>query len=211
MPYARNSDLPSGVKDALPSEAQSIFRNVANSLIYDGKSEESAFKQAWGAVKRNFKHEGGKWVAKDQEELENKLELRVAKIDEELGLVFGWAIVCKVDGEDYYDLNIDRDTRERVPEHIPEGAMLKAATEFMQTARPGNEMHTGPDRGSYVFAFPMTTDIAKSLGIETRNTGLIVAYKPPPDVLAKFKNGTYRGFSIEGITRPNGTKEVTDG
>lgn len=128
-------------------------------------------------------------------------DVRIAKIDDSLGLVFGYAIVCKVDGEDYYDLNIDKNddgSFERVPEHIPESSMLKAAMDFMETARPGNEMHKGDDVGSYLFAFPLTTDIAKAFGIATRTTGLMVAYKPPAAVFAKFKNGTYKGFSIEG-------------
>lgn len=126
---------------------------------------------------------------------------RIAKIDESLGLVFGWAIVCKHNGQDYYDLNVDyagQYAGERVPEHIPEGVMMKAAAEFMETARPGNEMHSGPDRGTYAFAFPLTTEIAKAMGIVTEKTGLMVAYKPPPEVFAKFKSGEYKGFSIEG-------------
>lgn len=123
---------------------------------------------------------------------------RVAKIDESLGLVFGWAIVCKVDGVDYYDLNVDRDTGERVPEHIPETTMVKASAEFMETSRVGNEMHRGPDKGTYVFAFPLTTEIAEKMDITTKYTGLMVAYKPPLDVLDKFRDGTYGGFSIEG-------------
>lgn len=149
--------------------------------------------------------------------LVEKGSVRIVKVDEELGLVFGWAIVCKVNGADYYDLNIDKredGSYERVPEHIPEKAMLKAATRFMaSTQRPGNEMHAGPDLGDYVFAFPMTTEIAKSLEIVTKITGMLVAFKPPPHVLAKYKDGTYGGFSIEGSTLPNGTKleEVADG
>jgi hypothetical protein len=136
---------------------------------------------------------------------------RIAKIDESLGLVFGYAIVCKVDGEPYFDLNVDRHddgTMKRVPEHIPEESMLKAAVDFMQTARVGNEMHGGPDSGTYVFAFPMTSDIAKAFGIATRTTGLMIAYKPSPEVFAKFKDGTYKGFSIEG-KRVN-SKEMPD-
>lgn len=136
---------------------------------------------------------------------------RVIKIDEELGLVFGWAIICKIDGEDYYDKNIDRDgpfKGERVPEHIPESTMLKAASSFMETARPGNEMHSGPDRGQHVFAFPLTTEIAKALGIKTKTTGLLVAYKPPSDVLEKFKDGTYTGFSIEGQVNSGGSEVI---
>jgi len=124
---------------------------------------------------------------------------QVAKVDEELGLVFGYAIVCKEDGRDYFDLNVDRETGEKVPEHIPEETMLKAAAEFMDSAtRPGNEMHAGPQLGKYVFAFPLTTEIAKALGIKAKKTGLLVAYKAPADVLQKFKDGTYTGFSIEG-------------
>src|SRR4051812_4790287 len=33
---------------------------------------------------------------------------RIAKIDESLGLVFGYAIVCTKNGQPYYDLNIDK-------------------------------------------------------------------------------------------------------
>ena len=124
-------------------------------------------------------------------------QFRVAKVDEGLGLVFGFAIVCKVNGEDYYDLNIDP-SGERVPEHIPEDAMTKAALDLSEAGAPGNEMHKGPDKGHYPFMFPLTTDIAKAMGITTEKTGLMVAYKPPADVLAKFKDGTYTGFSIEG-------------
>lgn len=127
---------------------------------------------------------------------------RIAKVDDALGLVFGYAIVCNKDGKPYYDLNVDKmqdGSYKRVPEHIPEDAMLKAAVNFMQSAnRPGNEMHAGPDVGTYVFAFPMTADIAKAFGIQTKMTGLMIAYKPSPEVFAKYKDGTYTGFSIEG-------------
>jgi hypothetical protein len=126
------------------------------------------------------------------------IKTRIAKIDSELGVVFGWAVICKIDGEPYYDLNVDVSKGERVPEHIPEDAMLKAACSFMAGARPGNVMHRGPDDGTYLFAFPMTTEIAKAMGIDTKVTGLMVAYKPSPDVLAKFKSGELKGFSIEG-------------
>lgn len=123
--------------------------------------------------------------------------VRIAKVDEALGIVFGWAIVCKVDGQDYYDLNVDKGG-ERVPEHITEDAMLKATIDFMSGSRAGNEMHAGPDKGTFVCAWPMTSEIAKAMGITTNKTGLMVAYRPPADVLAKFVSGEYTGFSIEG-------------
>ena len=76
--------------------------------------------------------------------------------------------------------------------------MLKAAADFAAGARPGKEMHSGPDVGQHVFLFPMTGEIAKALGIETKKTGLLIGYKPPADMLAKFKSGEFTGFSIGG-------------
>lgn len=132
--------------------------------------------------------------------------LRVIKADmvnTELGLVMGWAIVCKEDGEDYYDLNIDWEgdyAGQRVPEHIPESTMLKGALDFaLQPVRPGNEMHAGPETGSFPFVWPMTAEIAKAMGITCKRSGLMVGYYPAPEVLAKFKSGAYTGFSIEGF------------
>lgn len=123
----------------------------------------------------------------------------VCKVNTELGLVFGYAIVCNIHGEPYFD-----NDSSGVPDHIPEDAMLKSATDFMLNSRVGNDMHVhGPDGepvpdGTVVFAFPMTADIAAALDIKVEKTGLLIAMKPSPDVLAKFKSGEYRGFSIGG-------------
>lgn len=130
-------------------------------------------------------------------------------VDEEHGLVFGYAIVCKVRNdagelEDYYDLNIDTDGVHKgklVPENVTEDGMFKCAVDAQAAGAqlPGNDMHEGPDVGSYYFMFPVTTEIAKALGWEVEKTGLVVGYHPgDADVLAKFKNNTYTGFSIEG-------------
>ncbi len=123
--------------------------------------------------------------------MDNDFEFRakVEKIDESLGLVFGWAIVCSEDGEPYFDTQGD---------HIPEESMLKAASDFMQTSRLSGEMHQVED-GTTVFAFPLTEDIAEAFGITCKRTGLPVAIKPSRDVLAKFKSGEYTGFSIGGV------------
>lgn len=133
-------------------------------------------------------------------ETETKKFVKAESINEELGLVFGWAIVCKVDGEDYYDLQRNRETGEAEPDHIPEASMLESSADFMANSRLGNEMHARPDSGTYLFAFPLTAEIAKAMGITAyKKTGLMIAYKPEPAVLAKFKSGEYTGFSIEGL------------
>lgn len=120
-----------------------------------------------------------------------RVDTEIIKYDDSLGLVLGWAIVCNIDGQPYFDLQGD---------HIPEDAMLKAATEFMQTSRPASYMHKGEfvERGSVVFAFPLTSEVAKAFGITTKQTGLLIAMKPDPEMLKDFKSGKLRGFSIGG-------------
>ena len=120
----------------------------------------------------------------------------VLKVDDELGLVFGWAIVCKRDGADYWDLQND---------HIPEDSMLSASLDFALSGAYAKEMHAGDVNGSVAFLFPMTAEIAKAFSIETTTTGLMIAMRPgTPDMLAKFRPGpngeppVYTGFSIGG-------------
>ena len=50
MPYATNASLPDAVKDALPAQAQGIWRNTFNSQEKRGLSEQRCFQSAWAAV-----------------------------------------------------------------------------------------------------------------------------------------------------------------
>lgn len=118
-----------------------------------------------------------------------KIEGEFFKHDEELGLVFGWACVCTEDGKPYFDKQDD---------HIPEGAMLEAAAEFMENSRVHKEMHAGGTRGTVVFMFPLTTELKKHFKIECARTGLMVAAKPDEEMLKKYKSGKLKGFSLGG-------------
>lgn len=119
-----------------------------------------------------------------------RFDAAIAKVDDTLGIAFGFAIVCATSGKPYYDLQGD---------HVPEDAMAKAATDFMTTARVAKLMHEGDPIGSVVFAWPMTQSIADALGIRTQKTGLLVGIKPDdPQVLEQFRTGQLTGFSIGG-------------
>ena len=102
----------------------------------------------------------------------------------------GYAIISTENGEPYYDLQGD---------HIPEESMLKAAVDFAENSRVASEMHTGESRGTVLFTWPLTGEIAKSFGIQTERTGLLIAMKPDTDMLAKFQSGELKGFSIGGV------------
>ena len=123
--------------------------------------------------------------------MERDFEIRaeVAKVDTSLGLVMGWAIVCKEDGVPYFDTQDD---------HVPESSMMEAAADFAKSGAMAGEQHTRSDAGTYLFMWPMTTDVAKAFGVETKKTGLMVAMKPDAEMLAKFQSGELTGFSIGG-------------
>ena len=118
------------------------------------------------------------------------VKVSVAKAEAGIGVIFGWAVVCRKDGQDYVD---DQD------DFVTEKAMLNASVAFMESNRVGKTSHTGPQSGTIVFGMPLTEEIAKSLGISCAKSGLVVGFKPSdPGVLAKFADGTYNGFSIGG-------------
>lgn len=149
---------------------------------HPGMEQEDAVTAAAAAAK------AASLAAKAGAQYENRVE--VLKVDEALGLVFGWAMICTENGVPYYDTQDD---------HIPEASMLKASSDFMQNSRLLGDMHQKAEGGSVVFAFPMTADIAKAYGLTTAKTGLMIAVKPATDeVMAKFKSGEYSGFSIGG-------------
>lgn len=129
-------------------------------------------------------------VADEVDHVEKEAELRIWKYSKELGLVFGWSIICKEGGKEYYDLQGD---------HIPEDAMLEAASEFMQKRRTMKVMHKGEKVGEVVFAWPLTTEICKAMGVKSQVTGLMVAVKPSgAKILQQIKDGKLAGFSIGG-------------
>lgn len=107
------------------------------------------------------------------------------------GYVLGFAIVCKVDGADYYDLQ---------DEHVPEDVCEAAAHDFMRESRAGNVMHGSERVGEIVESFVLTAAKAAALGLPApKQTGWIIAFAPASaEVRKRFVDGELRGFSIGG-------------
>lgn len=138
------------------------------------------------------------WASKIVEKKDGDFgDIRKANVDAEHGLVFGFAIVSKVGGEDFYDSQLDPITKEYAGDHIPEDAMVEAALDFAKSARLAKQMHEGEADGMVPFLMPITAEVRKYI-VENDFTGLFIGMHPAPDALAKFKSGDYRGFSIGG-------------
>lgn len=117
-------------------------------------------------------------------------EATVLKVDDEQGLVYGWAYVSTEDGNLLVDSQGDS---------IEPIEMEKMATNFMLNSRNAKVMHKGENVGQFVHSFPMTNDIMKAFDIYSDREGWIVAMKPDnEDVMKAYKSGKYTGFSIGG-------------
>ena len=117
-------------------------------------------------------------------------EATVLKVDDEQGLVYGWAYVSTEDGELLVDSQGDS---------IEPIEMEKMATDFMLNSRNAKVMHKGENVGQFVHSFPMTNDIMRAFDIYSNREGWLVAMKPTDDeVMKAYKRGDYTGFSIGG-------------
>lgn len=166
--YVEELDFEKRLKDGGPPTA------VVNYLLNGGASGE-----AWIST-----------IFPPPDLLEKQINVEVSKVDEELGIVFGYAIICKDGGQEYYDSQDD---------YIPESAMLEATASFMEGRRVAKVMHEGGQAGQVVYGFPVTDDIAKALEMKVAKTGFIVGMRPhDDDILDMFKSGELTGFSIGG-------------
>lgn len=121
------------------------------------------------------------------------VDARIAKIDEEEGLVFGWAsIVVAAGGQTVVDSHGDIID----PDEL-EGAVYPYVLKFGDAG----QMHAGDSVGKLVESMVFTVEKWQSLGVDPEKMpiGWWVGYKiDDSDVFAKIKSGEYPAFSIQG-------------
>ena len=117
---------------------------------------------------------------------------KVAKLDDALGVVFGWASVSvKADGTPLEDLQGD------VIEPLD---LEKAAYDFVLYARGLDEMHEGRVKGQMVESLFVSPEKLQAMGLSATKkapqVGWWVGFKPDADIYQKVKAGQYSMFSI---------------
>lgn len=189
MPYERNRDLPKPVRDALPQEAQTVWRRAFNSIEEQTGDESRAAAGAWAAVRRagwDKDEKTGKWVRMNK-------EFGIAKVDEFRHLVFGWASVSITK---HGDTVIDHQEDIIEPDELE-----TAAYAFNLQFRKTGEMHVGEAKGDLVESFVVTPDKLEKMGLpqDALPVGWWVGfYIPDEEVFQKVRDGTYKMFSIQG-------------
>jgi len=207
MPFQRNRDLPSSVRENIPSKSgKDLFRRVVNAQFADGESESAAFASAWTALRQaGFRqNDNGKWVKKmadDHGPLRAAMESVVKAMgygraadalaepssEEPAGTTDAMDLagrIVKADDEQrivYGWASVATHDGEPVVDSdgdiVPADEIEKAATAFMQDARMAKAMHDGEGIGEVIHSLPVTKAIADALGIESSREGWVIAMK----------------------------------
>ena len=120
--------------------------------------------------------------------------MKVAKINEDEQLVFGWASVSMTKDD---NLVIDSHGDVIEPEELE-----VAAYNFMLDARASGERHEGGSVGDVIESVFIDARKAEAMGIEAPHTGWWIGVKiEDAEVFAKVKSGEYEMFSIEGTAQ----------
>lgn len=193
MPYARNSDLPANVRGVLPREAQTVFRRVVNATE-DEFGTERAFRQAWGALRNQGWERGaeGRWIKK-MSDVPFRARFRVAKVNEEQGLVFGWASVAELDG----NLVVDHEGDVIEPAELEKGAYR-----FVKDARIASDRHDPATLGVGVLVESMFfgKDKQEILGIDVPVGWWVGFQVDDPDLRRSIREAEgHEAFSIGGF------------
>ena len=117
-------------------------------------------------------------------------ETKILKVDDEQRIVYGWASVVTEDGEEVVDSQGDV---------MSPSEMEKMANDFMLDVRTAKAMHKGDKIGEVIHSLPLTSELAKALGLHTDLEGWIVGMKIYDDTAwESVKSGDFAGFSIGG-------------
>jgi broad specificity phosphatase PhoE len=118
------------------------------------------------------------------------IEIDVTKTDEDQQLVFGWASVSSIGGEDVVDKQGDI---------ILEDELEKAAYDFVLYCRKQGDMHERVGVGRLVESIVFTKQKQDALNIDLGMVGWFVGFKvDDPGVWKKIKDGSLPEFSIGG-------------
>lgn len=223
MPYDRNRDLPKPVRDALPEEAQTIWRKAFNAIQEQTGDESRTVAGAWAAVRRAGweKNEDGKWVKV------NKLGRFITKSDKKfytLGIVYEpntvdsqndfadaeeiekacWNFMRRLQGQDTLTK-----TALRVLEEIVKAAesgksvRLDITEAYEEVSKRGlNDMHIPSDDdenlGTIVECYIAPADFEIN-GEKVKKGTWLLGVVWNPDYFAKIERGERTGLSMEGV------------
>lgn len=130
----------------------------------------------------------------------SEILINVTKVDEGKRLVFGVGSICMKRDESGALIQY----RDNDGDEFGEDVTLEGWLEYAKGERILDYMHNERRVGYVPFIFPMMSDVAESLGLldALDQTGILVgAYIEDDQILADFKSGKLKAFSMGGMAQ----------
>lgn len=128
------------------------------------------------------------------EKAEWSVPFKVEKADEEQRLIFGWASVATVSGQEVVD---------RQGDIIPVEELERAAYDFVLNSRTHGHMHETKGTGRLIESCVFSAEKQRALGIDLQKEGWWVGFiVENDDIWAAIKRGELPEFSIGGRAVP---------
>lgn len=115
-------------------------------------------------------------------------KIRKAVIGDEV-MLLGFAAIDTLDGKPYVDLDGDQ---------IPSDVLFDAINDYAKYSRVILYEHSGRQVGTARHTFPLTADVAESLGITSDRTGFQIGAVVDKAMEVLYDEGKINGFSIGG-------------
>jgi hypothetical protein len=126
------------------------------------------------------------------------LTATVAKVDEALGVVFGYAVASTVDGGKSPHIDLQGDAV------VGGDVLIKVALGFAEAGAQSDVMHDCIKDGWIPFLMPLNAETKKAFKLAGDVEGIAIGMKPSAETFKRFQSGELAAFSIygEGIRTP---------
>ncbi len=123
---------------------------------------------------------------------EFQLTCKVAKLDESIGVVFGYAVASTVDGGKTPHIDLQSDA-------VAGGDdLIKVALGFAEAGAQSDVMHDCVKDGWVPFVMPLNADTKKAFKLSGDVEGIAIGMKPSVETFKRFVSGELAAFSIYG-------------
>jgi hypothetical protein len=123
---------------------------------------------------------------------EYSLTATVAKLDEALGVVFGYAVASTVDGGQSPHVDLQGDAV------VGGDELIKVALGFAEAGAQSDVMHDCIKDGWVPFVMPLNAETKKAFKLEGDVEGIAIGMKPSAETFKRFQSGELAAFSIFG-------------
>lgn len=123
---------------------------------------------------------------------EYTLTAKVAKLDEALGVVFGYAVASTVDGGKSPHIDLQGDAV------VGGDELIKVALGFAEAGAQSDVMHDCVKDGWVPFVMPLNAETKQAFQLAGDVEGIAIGMKPSAETFKRFQSGELAAFSIFG-------------